>query len=674
MANAAYTFTSHTFTPCSATGRSGPTQAACRTAYSTTWDESDANFTVAAGIQIWTVPYTGLYRINAYGAAGSGASGTNGTSLGGKGAQVQGDFNLTEGDKIRILVGQMGTNTNNYSGDGASGSGGGGTFVISGVSGTDDSQVLVIAAGGGGGNDPGYQGSAVNGLAGLYTSAGAGEASNMGGSYRGTTSSGASFANGGVGGTYSRNGETGNGGFGGGGATDDAQTGGGGWVGGTGPVAAYSKNNGANQSGASGANSGAGYVTITSLGPTVLTFAPASTLINTTSATFNLVFSQSVTGIDSTDFIAAGTGASTCIIGATTGSGTNYSISVSSCSEGTVYLTITANVGTNGSSQTGPTNNTNSTTLTIDLTAPTISSITGPTNANYTPTQQLNFTVIFSESVTITNTPRIQLTLGSAIRYASLVSMSDSKTAVFRYTVTADQSEADLNGISVSSPMDSNTATVQDLATNTMVNFGFSLPNTSGVNVYQAPSAPTVDSITANNTSLTIYFTAGATNGSVVSNYKYSLNGGAFTVLSPTDVISPITITGLTNGTTYAIQIKAVSNLGDGLASNSLSEAPTASATVTIFLTASATTATKGTVISFTANVNQAGLVTFFWNGKRLPGCIKKVATTSATCQWKPAVTGQWTIQALLDPTDPTFINSYSEKLPVFIMRRSGNR
>lgn len=53
--------------------------------------------------------------------------------------------------------------------------------------------------------------------------------------------------------------------FGGGGAADDSRTGGGGWVGGTSSVAAYSKNNGVNQSNSSGANSGHGYVTITRL-------------------------------------------------------------------------------------------------------------------------------------------------------------------------------------------------------------------------------------------------------------------------------------------------------------------------------------------------------------------------------------------------------------------------
>jgi hypothetical protein len=252
--------------------------------------------------------------------------------------------------------------------------------------------------------------------------------------------------------------------------------------------------------------------------------------------------------------------------------------------------------------------------------------------------------------------------------------MTDSRTATFRYTVTVDYNDIDLDGISVLSPLETNTGIIADIATNEMTIFTFTPPTTTSVLVYQPPSAPTIDSITANNTSLTIYFTAGATNGSIVSNYKYSLNGGAFTALSPVDSITPITITGLTNGTTYAIQIKAVSNLGDGLASNTASDAPTASATVSIFLTASATTAVKGTTITITANVNQAGAVTFFWNSKRISGCIKKSATTAATCQWKPNVTGQWSIQALLDPADPTYVDSYSPKLPVFILRRSGNR
>ncbi len=672
-ASAAYAFSSHTFTTCGQTGQSGPAQALCRSAYSTTWDESDANFTVASGIQIWTVPYSGLFRIIAKGAAGS--AGNGGSAAGGNGAQVQGDFNLVEGDKIRILVGQMGVNSGYNASDGASGSGGGGTFVISGASGTLDSQVLIIAAGGGGSNDPIYQRTSSPGIGGLHTSSGTGDGSNSGGSYRGSTSSGTSFENGGTGGSYSRGGSTGTGGFGGGGATDDARTGGGGWVGGTNSVAAYSKNNGLNQSGTSSSNSGAGSVEISSLGPSISTFTPASTLTNSSSLTFNLVFSQSVTGIDASDFAVAGTGSSTCTKGTVTGSGTTYAIPLTGCSQGTVYLTITANVATNSSSQTGPISNTNSTSAIIDMTAPTISSVS-TTNGNYQATSNanMNFTVGFSESVTVTGTPRIPITIGSTTRYANFLSLTDSKTATFRFTVTVDYSDIDLDGIVVNSPLELNSGSIADLATNAMTSLTFTPPVTSSVNVYQPPSAPTIDSITANNASLTIYFSAGSANGSTVSNYKYSLNSGAFTALSPTDAASPVTISGLTNGTTYSIKIKAVSNLGDGLESLAMSSTPSASASVSITLTASATTATKGTNITITAQVSQAGKITFFWNGKRIAGCINKAASSSATCEWKPAVTGQWSIQALLDPTDPTYVNSYSEKLPVFILKRTGTR
>jgi hypothetical protein len=389
-----------------------------------------------------------------------------------------------------------------------------------------------------------------------------------------------------------------------------------------------------------------------------------------------LEISQSVTGIDTTDFVAAGTGASTCVIGTVTGSGTSYVVPLTGCSQGSVYLTMTANTATNSSSQTGPASNINSTTVIIDLTAPTISSAI-PVNGTYsaTGTSALNVTVVFSESVTVSGTPRIPITIGTTSRFANYVSMTDSKTATFRFTVTVDYSDIDLDGIGVNSPLDPNSGTIADFATNAMSTFSFTPPSSTTAYVYQPPSAPIIDSITANNTTLTVYFTAGAANGSTVSNYQFSTNnGGSFSVLSPTDAVSPITITGLTNGTTYQIVIKAISNLGVGLASNMVASAPTASASVSISLTASATTANKGTPITITAQVNQAGVITFFWNGERIPGCIKKPATTSATCIWKPAVTGQWSINALLDPTDPTYVDSYSPKLPVFILRRNGNR
>ena len=63
-------FTSHTFTTCGATGSYGPSLATCRSAYATGWAASDG-FQVNNGIQVWTVPVTGTYRLNLAGAQGA---------------------------------------------------------------------------------------------------------------------------------------------------------------------------------------------------------------------------------------------------------------------------------------------------------------------------------------------------------------------------------------------------------------------------------------------------------------------------------------------------------------------------------------------------------------------------------------------------------------------------
>jgi hypothetical protein len=49
----------------------------------------------------------------------------------------------------------------------------------------------------------------------------------------------------------------------------------------------------------------------------------------------------------------------------------------------------------------------------------------------------------------------------------------------------------------------------------------------------------------------------------VITNYQYSLDGGAAVALSPEDNASPITISGLTNGTTYSITLQPLDSTGN---------------------------------------------------------------------------------------------------------------
>ena len=140
-----YDFTTHTFTSCESTGRYGPTLADCKNSYDVSWEDNTDYFNVTNGIQYWTVPETGTYTIEVWGARG-GYSGYN-TSVYGKGTKMKSNHNLTSGEIIKILIGQPGSvnASTNYQ---YNSSGGGGSFVWK----SDASLPLVVAGGGGGGS------------------------------------------------------------------------------------------------------------------------------------------------------------------------------------------------------------------------------------------------------------------------------------------------------------------------------------------------------------------------------------------------------------------------------------------------------------------------------------------------------------------------------------------
>ncbi|ACK98715.1 hypothetical protein CN498_22020 [Bacillus thuringiensis] len=228
----------------------------------------------------WTVQNDGEYKIEAYGAEGG--------NSGGKGAKVQGNFNLKKGQVIKILIGQMGgAYTNSKYGTVG---GGGGTFLA-------DSQnaPLIIAGGGGGFNKyQNYIAEARPGTSSVGDSSGAGFIKEGYGGNGGSVTGGSggsgfygdgnrssygyggkAFINGGIGGNgYNAIDYGGYGGGGGGGGGFSAGGGGGGYTGGGGGGNASeyaaggggSFNKGNNQSTVSGYNRGHGKVEITFIG------------------------------------------------------------------------------------------------------------------------------------------------------------------------------------------------------------------------------------------------------------------------------------------------------------------------------------------------------------------------------------------------------------------------
>ncbi|PFX13991.1 hypothetical protein AWC38_SpisGene21893 [Stylophora pistillata] len=125
------------FTNLNASGRFGPT----RLGSHYTGQDHDGQVTVSSGIQNWTVPHTGDYRIEAMGATGGYDLHANSTQHQGRGARMIATFSLKKSGVLRILVGQEGGINKVFPSSG----GGGGTFVVRGAS-----TPLIIAGGGGG--------------------------------------------------------------------------------------------------------------------------------------------------------------------------------------------------------------------------------------------------------------------------------------------------------------------------------------------------------------------------------------------------------------------------------------------------------------------------------------------------------------------------------------------
>jgi hypothetical protein len=87
----------------------------------------------------------------------------------------------------------------------------------------------------------------------------------------------------------------------------------------------------------------------------------------------------------------------------------------------------------------------------------------------------------------------------------------------------------------------------------------------------------------------------------------------------------------------------------------------------------------KGVTGSISITANAPGKVRFFMNGKRIPTCLS-VSTTgsnsshSATCNFKPAVTGRQIFHATHTPSDTSFTGSTSQSLIAHVVKRTITR
>ena len=145
----------------------------------------------------------------------------------------------------------------------------------------------------------------------------------------------------------------------------------------------------------------------------------------------------------------------------------------------------------------------------------------------------------------------------------------------------------------------------------TLIFFTNNLDNSSGAFAYVSastpittPTAPTNLVATVGDGQVSVAFTAPTDNGgSAITDYEYQLDDGSF--VSAGTTTSPVVITGLTNGTSYNIKLRAVNAAGDGAESSAVTSTPITTTTAPTNLVA---TVGDGQVsVAFTAPTDNGG-------------------------------------------------------------------
>jgi hypothetical protein len=168
------------------------------------------------------------------------------------------------------------------------------------------------------------------------------------------------------------------------------------------------------------------------------------------------------------------------------------------------------------------------------------------------------------------------------------------------------------------------------------------------------PDPPTALVPTPGDASASIAFTAPVSDGgSPLTNYEYSIDGGlTWVAFGPVDAASPVVLTGLTNGTTYEVVLRAVNAVGAGEPSEAVTVVPR---TVPGAPTAlSATPMNGAAAVNFTAPADDGGS----------PVTNYEYSTDGGTT-WVPFDPAE--------PVSPVVVNGLTNGAPTSIVLRAVN-
>ena len=332
-----------------------------------------------------------------------------------------------------------------------------------------------------------------------------------------------------------------------------------------------------------------------------------------------------------------------------------------------------------------------------DIVAPTVSFTTfstSPSSGWYGLGETATVQITYSETVTVTGSPRIPVT-GLSGKYFTYASGSGSKILQFSYVVAVSDFVPAGSGVA-SSTLELNGGTIKDLALNDASLANQAL-NPNGFNKMDG-ILPTVSSVAVAANGNSVVITLSETSSSV------ALTGTPFnlTVNSVRDVVTLVNQSGtkatltLTFGIvagdsvsltytdpnatndTYALQDLAGNDIPTFTSSVTNNSVATTNTSISLAVTPDTTTAIYRLNNSIVATVSTAGKVDFKLQGKFLAGC-RNVSTTgsapiTATCTWKPSIHNSVLITATLKPSGAGFLTSSATPLPVFVLKRTNTR
>ena len=275
------------------------------------------------------------------------------------------------------------------------------------------------------------------------------------------------------------------------------------------------------------------------------------------------------------------------------------------------------------------------------------------------------------------------------------------------YLVSQAVTVTNLASITAANDNNKISATVSAVNTDTIMTIGY---KTDGLyNLYAADSAgnlsnavlgtiridntaPTASSITVNSAGTAILMTANETitNSSQIFTFYTVTDSGSAISINSTSFSGSVATISLSRAIPAGATVYFTYNMGAGgaggrwidQAGNEMASIGTraitnnSAAPITVALTAT-NPLSKGLSTTLSASVSVAGRVTFTIAGKRIPGCLNKIASgttpITVTCTFKPALTANQRISAILVPTlgaYPTTTGSVER----FILKRSTSR